>query len=100
MAKVMFVRTTHEDGRCRPFPPEAWGFWREHGATVGEVLRPETPLTFAEVVVASQEHALEYPESGLFLTLDEEHVAWCLVKLLEYGMAGVVAEPVSPTKAV
>ena len=100
MTQVKFVRTTHEDGRCRLFPPEAWEFWREHGVTVGEVLRPETPLTFAEVVVASQEYALEYPESGLFLTLDEEHVAWCLIKLLEYGMASAVAEIVSTAKAV
>lgn len=100
MAKVMFVRMTHENGRCRSFPPEAMQFWREYGAAVGEVLRIETPLTFAELVAASREHALEYPESGPFLTLDEEYVAWCLIKLLEYGMAGVVAEPVRLTKAV
>lgn len=99
MAKVMFVQTTHVDGRCRPFPPEAWEFWREHGAAIGEVLRLETPLTFAEIVTASREYALEYPETGLFLTLDEEHVAWCLIRLLEYGMAGVVSEPVRLTKA-
>lgn len=100
MTQVKFVRTTHEDGRCRSFPPEAWEFWREHGTAVGEVLRLETPLTFAEIVTVSREVALEYPESGLFLTLDKEHVAWCLIKLLEYGMAGVVAEPVGPAKAV
>lgn len=99
MTQVKFIRTTHEDGHWRSFPPEAWEFWREHGAIVGEVLRPETPLTFAQVVTASREYALEYPESGLFLTLDEEHVAWCLIKLLEYGMAGVVAEIVNPTQA-
>ncbi len=88
------------DGRCQPFPAEAWEFWRKHGAVVGEVLRLETPLTFAEIATVSREVALEYPESGLFLSLDEEYVAWCLIRLLEYGMAGVVAEPVSPAKPV
>lgn len=97
MTQVKFIRTTHEDGRWQSFPPEACRFWREQGATVGEVLRPETPSTFAEIVIASQETALEYPESGLFLTLDEKHVAWCLIKLLEYGMAGVVTGSSGPT---
>lgn len=91
MAKVMFIRTTHLDGRCRSFPPEAWRFWQEHGAAIGEVLRLESPLTFAEIVTASREYAHEYPESGLFLTLEEEYVAWCLIRLLEYGMAGVLS---------
>ncbi len=95
MAKVMFVRMTHENGRCRSFPPEAMQFWREYGAAVGEVLRIETPLTFAELVAASREYALEYPESGLYLMLDEAHIAWCLIRLLEFGMAGVAIEGIS-----
>ena len=97
MTQVKFIRTTHEDGRCRSFPAEAWEFWREHGAIVGEMLRPETPLTFAEIVTVSREAALEYPETGLFLILDEKHITWCLIKLLEYGMAGVVTVPSGPT---
>jgi hypothetical protein len=97
MTQVTFIRTTHEDGRCRSFPAEAWEFWREQGATVGEVLRPETPLTFADIVTATQEAALEYPETGLFLMLDEKHIAWCLIKLLEYGMTGVVTISAKPT---
>ena len=97
MTQVKFIRTTHEDGRCRPFPPEAWEFWREHGAAVGEVLRAETPMTFAEIVVASREYALEYPEPGLCQSVDEAYIAWCLIKLLEFGMADVVAEVVDPT---
>lgn len=100
MSYIRFIRTTHHNGHHRSFPTEAMQFWREHGTAVGEVLRLETPLTFAEIVTASREVALEYPESGLFLTLDEEYVAWCLIRLLEYGMAGVVAEPVSPAKPV
>jgi hypothetical protein len=92
MTQVMFIRTTHEDGRWRLFPPEAWQFWHEHGAVVGEVLRVETPLAFAEVVTASREYALEYPESGLYLVLDEAHIAWCLIKLIAYGMVSVVVD--------
>ena len=57
---------------------------------VGEVLRPETPLTFAEIVTAVREYALEDPATGLYETLTPEHIAWCLIHLLEHGMAGVV----------
>lgn len=91
MKQVTFVRTTHEDGRWRPFPPDACLFWREHGAVVGENLRAGTPLTFAEVVTASREYAFEYMEPDLVLKLDEAYIAWCLIKLLEHDMAGVVA---------
>ena len=66
--------------------PEAWQFWREHGEVVGELLRIETPTTFAEVVRDSREYALEYPESGLYLMLDEEHVAWCRIQLNEMSV--------------
>ena len=90
MAKVMFIRTTHENGRCRSFPPEAWQFWREHGAAVGVILRPESPLTLAEIITASREYALEYPESGGPADLTDEYVAWCLLKLCKAGMAAVV----------
>ncbi len=38
-----FIRTTHENGQFRPFAPEAHPFWREHDASVGEVLRPNVP---------------------------------------------------------
>lgn len=92
MTQVKFIRTTHENGRFRSFSSEAIRFWREHGATVGEVLRAEAALPFAEVVAASREYVFECPESGLYQTLDEAYVAWCLVKLLEYGMASIVAE--------
>lgn len=87
---IKFIRTTHENGRCRSFPPAAWQFWREQGAIVGKLLRIESPLTFAEIVAASQEYALEYPESGLCQAMDETYIAWCLVKLLGYGMADIV----------
>ena len=91
MTQLKFIRTTHDqNGRCRPFPPEAWQFWREHGAAVGVILRPESPLTLAEIVTASREYALEYPESGAHADLTEGHVAWCLLKLCETGMAAVV----------
>lgn len=88
------------DACCRSFPPEAWQFWREHGAVVGEALRPETPLTLAEIVTASREYALEGQEPGLSQILDEERIAWCLIKLLQHGMAGVVFEVVSTATVI
>jgi len=100
MLQVKYVRTTHENGRFLPFPTQAYQFWREYGWIVGEVLRLERGMTFAEIVVACEEYLLEQPESGLLLPVEEPHLAWCLIKLLELGMAGVVTEPVDPTKAI
>lgn len=94
MAQVKFLPTSHKNGWSRPFPAEAWRFWHGHGAVVGEVLHPEIPLTFAEVVTASREYALEYPTAGRLLPLGETTVAWCLIRLLAYGMAGLVMEAV------
>jgi hypothetical protein len=53
-----------------------WQFWREHGAAVGEVLRAESPLTLTEIMIASHDYALEYPESGVHAALPEVYVAW------------------------
>ena len=58
----------------------------------GDVLRAESPLTLAEIVTASREYALEYPDSGSYTRLTEEYVAWCLLKLCEIGMAAAVIE--------
>ena len=93
MTQLKFIRTTHDDnGRCRSFQPDAWQFWREHGAAVGGALRAESSLTLMEIVLACRDHALEYPESGIYAALTEEYVAWCLLKLCEYGMAAAVIE--------
>lgn len=93
MTQLKFIRTTHDgNGRCRSFPPEAWQFWWDHGALIGDVLRAESPLILAEIVTASREYALEYPESGSYSALTEEYVAWCLLKLCEVGMAAAVIE--------
>ena len=78
-----------ESSSSRSFPAEAWQFWPAHGAFVGEVLHPETPLTFAKAAMASREYALEYPIAGLPLPLKETTVAWCLVRLLACGMVGL-----------
>ncbi len=56
MPITRFIRTTHNNGQFRSFPPEAIHFWREQGVIVGEVLRPECALTFAELAAASQRH--------------------------------------------
>ncbi len=96
MSKVKYVRATHENGRFRPFPIEAYQFWREQGWVVGEVLRLEQGLTFAEIVFACEEYLLEHPESGMLLPLNEEDLAWCLIKLLDYGMAVPMVTTVDP----
>jgi hypothetical protein len=90
MSCIRFIRTTHHNGIHRLFSAEALQFWREYGATVGEVLRPETPLTLTEIVTACQEYVLEFPQFTLYPILNEQHIAWCLIKLIEYGMVGVV----------
>jgi len=93
MTITRFIRTTHENGTFRSFPPEVLEFWRMQGAIVGDVIRSECGMTFAEIAAACQEQALEHPEEHRFLPLDEGYVAWVLVKLLEYGMVGVIAGP-------
>lgn len=93
MSQLKFIRTTHDgNGRCRSFSPDAWQFWWDHGALIGDILRVETPLTLAEIVTACREYALEYPESGSYANLTEEYVVWCLLKLCEVGMAAAVVE--------
>lgn len=92
MSTARFIRTTHKNGQFHSFPPEAHQFWREHGVIVGQVLRPECALTFAELAAACQEHALEQLLPNTRLPLDEQYLAWVLVKLLEYGLAETVTQ--------
>jgi hypothetical protein len=96
MTYIQFARTTHHNGRFRSFPPDAMQFWCDHGAIVGEVLRHECPLAFAEIVTACKEYVLEDPRASLLPFLDEAHIAWCLIKLLEFGMIGPVVKESSP----
>lgn len=49
----------------------AYQFWYEHGWIVGEVLRPEQGLTFAEIVWASEEYLLDHPEPNILMPLHE-----------------------------
>lgn len=93
MTRTRFIRTTHENGTFRSFPPESLEFWRTQGVIVGEVIRSECAMTFAEIAAACQEMALEHPEDHTHLPLDEAQIAWILVKLLEYGMVGMSAGP-------
>lgn len=90
MSQIKFIRTTHKNGRFRPFPTEAYQFWREHGWIVGDVLRPETGMTFTELVEACKELTADHPDIEPHW-LDERHLAWCLVRLLEVGMATITA---------
>jgi hypothetical protein len=62
MTRVMFIRTTHENGRFRPFPTEAYQFWREQGWVVGEAFRLEQGIMFAEIVSRCEEYLLGHPD--------------------------------------
>ena len=105
-----YIRSTHdENGRFRPFPKAALTFWQEQGEQIGRLLRPETPLTFAQLCQvyeeAWDEHIATCPESEL-LTINpgailyERDIAWCLIKLLEYGLATAVATSPTPSTAL
>lgn len=87
MTCIRFIRSTHRNGRFQPFPPEAMRFWSDRGAIVGETLRQECPLTFAEIVTACREYVLEDPQPDLLPFLGEAHIARCLIELLGFGMA-------------
>ncbi len=57
------------------FPPEALPFWREHGASVGEVLRPKCALTLAELAAACQEHTPQQISAATLLPPGETWLA-------------------------
>ena len=89
MSQVTFILSTHKNGRFRPYPTEAYQFWAEHGWLVGEVLRQEQGMCLAEIVQACTELLAEHPENEPN-RFSEKHIAWCLVKLLEFGMAEAI----------
>lgn len=90
---VQFIRTTHENGRFRHFSPEALSFWQQHGGVIGAVLRPETSLTFPELIVACREYAFEHITDGPHPETISGYVAWVLVHLMHYGMVATVQVP-------
>jgi hypothetical protein len=91
---LKFIRTTHDaQGRLRSFPPAAWQFWQEHGHTAGQLLRPEEAMTFAELLITAEEHAFEFITDGPQPTSDAQYLAWCLLRLVDYGMAAAVSTP-------
>ncbi len=83
MPSIRIIRTTHENGQFRSFAPEAHPFWREQGVTVGEVLRPECALTFAELAAACQRHTPQQISPATLLPPGETWLAWGLVTWLE-----------------
>lgn len=96
---VQFIRTTHENGRFRHYPPEALNFWQQHGSVIGSVLRPETPLTFPELITACQEYTFEHISDGPQPETISGYVAWVLVHLMHYGMVATVQVPSAPPKS-
>jgi hypothetical protein len=96
MTQCLFIRNTHDrNGRARPLSPEAWQFWQLQGGVVGSVLRPETPLPLSVIVEACLELAEEQADSGPHPEENEQYVAWCLLKLVEHGLAAIVL-PTAP----
>lgn len=93
---VQFIRTTHENGRWRSFSAEAAQFWQQHGAVIGTLLRPETPLTFEELQIAIDEYASEHVADGPHAEQNRGYVAWVLVHLLKYGLCTAVDAPPPP----
>ena len=96
MNTLRFVRTTHINGQMRSFPRQAWQFWYSTGGIVGEMVRPEAPMTLAEIAAACQESAFDTIADGDHPETNEAFVAWCLVKLMEYGMVAPVLTPALP----
>jgi hypothetical protein len=97
---LKFIRTTHDaGGQLRHFPSAAWQFWQAHGQTAGQLLRPETPLTFDEFLLAAQEQAFECITDGPQPTADAAYLAWCLLRLVEFGMAAVIIGPPTPPES-
>jgi hypothetical protein len=96
---MQFIRSTHDDGRFRHFPPEANRFWRRYATVVGAVLPLESPLSFAELMIACREYALEYAEASPLPELHESYVTWVLIHLIEYGMVTAVDVPPTPRPA-
>ncbi|MCL4266088.1 MAG: hypothetical protein KJ069_22960 [Anaerolineae bacterium] len=94
---MQFIRSTHENGRFRHFPPEANRFWRRYGSVVGGLLRLESPLSFADLMTHCREYALEQAEPVPIPELHESYVAWVLIHLIEYGMVTAVPQQYPPT---
>jgi len=99
MKSVQFIRTTHDqNGRWHPFPPAATAFWQQHGGVIGIQLRPEQPLSFAQLLVGCNEYADEYITDGNHPERNRGYVAWVLVHLLQWGMAAITTpSPTPPT---
>jgi hypothetical protein len=92
---MKFIRTTHdENGQWRPFSPAAWQFWQAHGSLVGQIIRPETALSFEEIATACQEYAQEQQLDGFQPEASEQYVGWCLAQLLGFDMLRLV--PAAP----
>ena len=96
MTQCLFIRNTHDrNGRARPLTPQAWQFWQQQGHIVGSILRPETPLPLPAIITACLELAEEQADSGPHPEENEQYVAWCLLKLVEYDLAAIVL-PTAP----
>jgi hypothetical protein len=91
MTQCLFIRNTHDrNGRARPLTSEAWQFWQLQGSVVGSTLRHETPLPLSAIVEACLDLAEEHADCGPFPEENEQFVAWCLLKLVEYDLAAIV----------
>lgn len=91
MPTIRFIRTTHENGQFSSFPPDDHPFWRQQGVTVGEVLRPESALTLAELAAACQRHTPRRVSPASLLQPGENCLAWEIGHMARTGVVVMIA---------
>lgn len=84
---IKFLRTTHVDGIPKRFSKDADQFWRRISGLVGHMTDPNTPMTLGEIHEKCEKYVRENEESG---KADISFVAYCLIKMAEYGMVKIV----------
>lgn len=89
MKKVKFIRAIYEgEGNSLVRPVKVYHFLTHHGWLVTDVMRYEEGMTFSEIVQACFELLEEYP-SRYPENVEEPYIAWCLIKLIEFGMVEI-----------
>ena len=93
MIQYHFQRATRTPA-INAFSAEQRDIWDSGGHLIWDVLRFETAVTLAEVVVACREYAWECDGAGREILLDEQHVTWFLLQLCQIGCVRIVRDGV------
>lgn len=84
-----FVRTTHDaNGDPKKFSPEAQKAWREGHGFVGHMLYRTSGITFDELAELCHQYDEQWNEGPM----TDYEIAYHLVRLIEFGMAGVICD--------